>query len=483
MNTNRQISILALANLFIFLTFFWLGSASAETLSTSTDFNDYKGLWLTEVKGEAIYLLVKKNNTVRYFYRDSSDNNVYSGQWKLSEKDTLLVSSFEFEDLRFQKDNNNSNLTQSLNQENNTYILKKVPQEILGQWARPPDYQAPKNKYIPSTYFGLWEVQNQKKQRKIKIWNNRYVLSTSIEEPTDSPEHLLQGEWYKHGQQLHISWENGSYSIIDNRNQSKVKIFDFAPGMVIDEEKTSHRLIKQIQSELGDNNWEKNQQTIVKNKNINLSELDFKSLVKFYRGEWVTLDETKPNAVEIIKFNRFGGVDLASDTKTKGNWYLSGKGCLINLEGGIRMRLKYIGSAFLIFVYEANRPLDGFPNKILKTAPLNPKKLHALNADLYFTFKLLEQVDHLDIRRGKPTQLVSNWSNNNKINSTPITPWWWPIWNDNPKIKEADTFSSNNLSPSLTNQTDSIASFTEAEQTKLPNPTDEINKTKWEWPF
>ena len=96
-------------------------------------------------------------------------------------------------------------------------------------------------------------------------------------------------------------------------------------------------------------------------------------MLKFYRGEWIILDETHPDALEIMKFNRFGGVDLASDKKIKGNWYLSGKGCLINLEDGIRMRLKYIGSAFLVFIYEANRPLDGYPNKILKAAPYHFK--------------------------------------------------------------------------------------------------------------
>ena len=97
--------------------------------------------------------------------------------------------------------------------------------------------------------------------------------------------------------------------------------------------------------------------------------------------------------------------------------------------------------------------------------------------------KLLEQFDQIDARGGKPIPLISNWSDRDTINPTPSSPWWWPIWSDNPKIKEADNFSINNLSPSLTNDADSIGSSTETKQTNLPNPIDAINKSKWEWPF
>ena len=483
MNTNRQISILTWPVLLVFVTIFCAIQLSAETDSSEIDFEDYKGLWLTEINDEAIYLLIKKNHIARYFYKDRIDNNVYEGEWKLDEGNTLSVSSFEFYDLKFRLEGGDFELTNSLDGEISNSILTKVPEDTLGEWARPPDYEAPKNKYMPSTYFGLWETQDQKNPRIIKIWNNRTVISKSKEELAGSPQALLQGEWYKHGQQLHIAWEDGSYSIIDNRNENKMKIFDFASGVAINEEEADYKLIKQSQSDYNESDWSKNKQVLTQQNNISLSQFDYKSLLKFYRGEWITLDETQPNAVEIMKFNRFGGVHLASDSKIKGSWYLSGKGCLINLEDGIRMRLKYIGSAFLVFVYQANRPLDGFPNKILKTAPLNPKKLDVLNTEVYFTLKLLKQFDQLNPRKGKPIPLISNWSDRDTINPPPSSPWWWPIWSDNPKIKEADTFSINNLSASLTNDADSIGSSTETKQKNLPNPIDAINKSKWEWPF
>ena len=282
---------------------------------------------------------------------------------------------------------------------------------------------------------------------------------------------------------MHIAWENGTYSIIDNRNENQVKLFDFASGEAIIEEDSDYLLITQSQSESDDLHWSENQLSLTQKQNISLSQFDYKSLLKFYRGEWITLDETHPDAVEIMKLNRFGGVDLASDKQTRGSWYLTGKGCLINLEDGIRMRLRYIGSAFLVFVYEANRPLDAYPNKILKTAPLNLEKLDSLNAELYYTSKLLNQIDQLIPKGKKAIPLISNWSDRDTINPSPSSPWWWPIWSDHQKTKEADTFSTNNQSTSLTNVEDSIASNKESKFENSPKPMDETNKSKWEWPF
>ena len=335
---------------------------------------------------------------------------------------------------------------------------------------------------MPSTYFGLWKMQDKENPRIIKIWNNRTVISKSKEE-VSSPHDLLQGEWYKHGQQLHIAWEDGSYSIIDNRNENRVKLFDFAPGSVINEEAADYKLIKQSQSDFDESDWSKNQQILAQQNNISLSQFNYKSLLKFYRGEWITLDETQPNAFEVMKFNRFGGVHLESDSKIKGSWYLSGKGCFINLEDGIRMRLKHIGTAFLLFVYEANRPLDGFPNKILKTAPLNQNKLNTLNAEIILTFKLLKQIDSLYPKNGKPIPLISNWNDHYKSSHNSRDPWWWPIWSDTPKIKKDEDFSTNKLSTSLTNDADSIDFPKKAKQIKLPNPMNDLNKSNWKWPF
>ena len=483
MNTNRQISILKRPALLAFLTVFFVVQLSSKTELNGIDFEKFKGLWLTEIDNEAIYLLIKKNHLASYIYKDRLDNKVYKGNWKLTNENIISVSGFDFKDSKFYIAGIDSELTDFINGDKNISTLSKVSKEILGVWAMPPDFEAPQNQHMPSTYFGLWETQDLNELKVIKIHNDRTVISIIKQDSSVSPHLPLQGEWYKHGQQLHIAWEDGSYSIIDNRAKDRVKLFDFAPGEIINEEASNYKIIKQNQSDKAISDWSKNQESLEKLSKISLSHLSYKSLLKFYRGKWITFNETQPNTIDVIKFNRFGGVNLASKSKINGTWYLQGKRCLINLEGGIRMQLKYIGSAFLVFVYEANRPLDGFPNKILKTAPLDTEKLNMLNNEAYFTLRLLNQVDHSNLRGKKLSNLISNLSGKDGIDNTPSSPWWWPIWSDNPKIEERNSFSLNNLSPPLTNDTDSIASSTETKQTNLPDPIDEINKSKWEWPF
>lgn len=477
MNTSRQTSISSWLLLSIFMTVVCAIHLSAEKDTEANYFENYKGVWLTEANDEAIYLIIKKNHIANYFYKDRIDNSVYTATWELDESNSLLVSGIDFDRLSFrlEDDKNNEDSTVS--------ILTKIPEEILGEWVRPPDYEAPKNIYLPSTYFGLWKVLDEKYLRLIKVSDNRTVVSISEEEQSTSSPEIVQGEWYKHGQQLHIAWENGTYSIIDNRNESSVKLFDFTPGEAIIEKTSDYTLIAQSQNKADENYWSENQSSITRQQNISLSQFDYKTMLKFYRGEWITHDEAHPDALEVIKFGRFGGVDLASDKQTKGNWYLSGKGCLINLDNGIRMKLKYIGSAFLVFVYEATRPLDGYPNKILKAAPSTPKKLDLLNTEPYYTLKLLEQFDQLYLKGKKSLPLISNWSDRDTINPSPNSPWWWPVWSDNRQIKDSDTFSTNNPSTSLTNDADSIASNKETSLKNSPNPMQHSNKSKWKWPF
>ena len=46
--------------------------------------------------------------------------------------------------------------------EENVSTLVKVSEEILGEWARPADYEAPKNAYMPSTYFDSGNTGSKK---------------------------------------------------------------------------------------------------------------------------------------------------------------------------------------------------------------------------------------------------------------------------------------------------------------------------------
>ena len=181
----------------------------------------------------------------------------------------MLVSSLDFENLRFQ-------LKRASEESIDTYVetgitaLTKVSEGLLGEWALPPDYESPRNNYMPSTYFGLWETQDQKNSQIIKILDNRTVISFSNEESTSKLPTILQGEWDKHGKQLHVAWEDGTYSIIDNRNEKRVKLLNFDSGEEIIDDSSEYTLITQSQEESEKSYWSTNQLALIQQQNLSL---------------------------------------------------------------------------------------------------------------------------------------------------------------------------------------------------------------------
>ena len=65
MNTSRQIPILLRLVLIISLSTICAIQLSAETDPEAYDFEDYMGVWQTEINNEAIYLLIKKHSVAR----------------------------------------------------------------------------------------------------------------------------------------------------------------------------------------------------------------------------------------------------------------------------------------------------------------------------------------------------------------------------------------------------------------------------------
>ena len=126
MNTNRQILNLSRLILLFIMSVMSVIHLSAETDSISNAFEDYEGLWLTEINDEAIYLLIKKNHTARYFYKDRIDNNVYKGTWKLDEENLLSISSLDFDSLSFQLEGDSTEAASSNAGANIPTLVKSI---------------------------------------------------------------------------------------------------------------------------------------------------------------------------------------------------------------------------------------------------------------------------------------------------------------------------------------------------------------------
>lgn len=471
-------------------------------------FDDFKGIWLTEIDGRAVYLLIQRNQIARYFYRTGIDNTVYQSRWQLDPERGLNV--LDVASVRVHIDPKTESIRYgSLDQSSK---IERVNSATLGDWARPPDYETPKNQYIPASYFGYWKSVSEADGRSFEVRKNRMVVAlipdVETSQTTETTEgkkqagtSLLFGEWYKHGQQLHIAWEDGAYSIVDNSNPELVKLYDFRSGETIEETTGSFSILTQSLEAADREFLETMRSAIDKKSRISLQHLAQKTLLKFYRGDWIAYDGMQDQPYGILKFGRFGGVELRSNKGNLGTWYPSGKRCTLNFEDGTRMQFSPVGSGFLIFVYEATRPLDAYPNKVLSTAPLDRDKLTWLQTEPSYALNLLSQWAEVQSLNSENT--VSFESLPNPRNYSNLTnPWWWPIWNDNPHaisansadaVEALDTvgLSENNPSASLTNTGLSMASKeseSDLESTRQEHsPRAEERFTPradpWHWPF
>ena len=184
---------------------------------------------------------------------------------------------------------------------------------------------------------------------------------------------------------------------------------------------------------------------------------------------------------DIIKFGRFGGVELRSNKGNSGTWYPTGKRCTLNFEDGTRMQFQPVGSGFLIFVYEATRPLDAYPNKVLSTAPLDRNKLSWLKSEPSYALNLLSQwaeVQSLNGLSGPSSSGLQKPSNYNN----PANPWWWPIWSDNPTPSSTiSELSMNAKLPSVESEPNPESTLQE-NSSRVEEPfTPRVDP--WYWPF
>lgn len=443
---------------------------------------DYYGLWSTNVNDNPIYLVIKRNHIIKYFLRNGENTNIYSSKWEINNTGILEIENILSNKVTFDLANNAINYSNlegeelNLSQEKKSDI-SKLDDSILGSWARPPDFQKIDYKNITSNYYGIWKTIDNTDNTFFEVRDDRKVYLINADKEKNEKLPVLYGEWSKHGKQLHILWENGEYSIVDNTAENSVKLYNFDPGEIIKEDKLEYQIISsEIEIDELDS-FKRYQQVIDKKINISLKHYSQKDLMKFFHGEWLILGLKDPNTFDILKFGRFGSINISSDKKIKGNWYPSPKNTTLYLGNGLRMKFKPLGTGLIFLLYEANRPLDGYPSKVLNSTPVNFKKLKEFNLEKSYTLEFLNQFPQFN---DYPSFnfLGRSFANHPLLAKDP-DPWWWPLWSD--KISENTKYmTQNSTNPNLEKKTN----------LKIPANNVNINANKniqiknaWSWPF
>ncbi|MGC6455711.1 MAG: hypothetical protein ACON39_06240 [Coraliomargaritaceae bacterium] len=471
-----------------------LACNATQTLSAQQNEEFFRDTWVAKSPEQgSIVLLLKQNGRAAYFWADNADRSVYTGSWNYEEGSATLTWEDGSTHVLIETDNGFT-ITYSGINAGETYSspAQKLPQNLLGQWARPPERQEDElsDRDRAKGYFGTWKVSGENGTHYIFIEADRSAASNR--NPDGSEGRGLRGAWAKQGADLHIAWNTGHYSIIRQsaRSYSYKRI---EPGQIIEEDTQKYSPCERSDDSRVPAEWLARYKKERDAPQVAVAFSSRKDAIQFYRGDWLV--RHRKDAYEKIRLGRFGGLSTSRNPDIEGSWLMSGQDIFMRWNDGIRRILSPIADGFLLYEYKPGRPLDGIPTRIHPAAPADAKKLAThLNSRESAAQAILEMAREAGIEPNDSDGFGSNFSRwawpfskqTEKSASSALfseesiaerpdlnTPWWWPLWSEKqtPEIEEE-------------NNTAEIADATSTEEPepRIPNQQTAEPK-KWYWPF
>lgn len=457
---------------------------------------DYRGAWQTETsEGDSLVLIIKRNNLASYFWSENDDITVHQGSWD-EDGNGVTLKWNDGSSHKIEQDLLTYKVTHFDPSQNETYTAKaeKLPEEILGQWAKSPsDSNAEdSNRERTKGFFGTWKAEGSSSPYFVIIEPDRSAATNWSE--NDAREQNLRGSWVKQGSELHIVWDTGHYSILKQKSpETTFQILQ--PDTIIEKAEIEPTQITRIDENTTSDEWLNLYADEKAQKPSGSIFKDRKGAAAFYRGSWIV--KHSENVYEQIDIGRFGGLKTSADSKLYGDWRMSGKDIFMNWDDGMRRILRSIGNGFVLYEYKPGRPIDGVPTKIFPATPKDESKLTEYigkrKKAAVELFSLAKRSGALpDVASARWDKALLQWtrpSNTNSSNQLPQIngdPWWWPLWSEN-AIDEAPVDKSQRSTVEIAVNSKKVETTTiseeETNETLKQSLTNRSAKSNWEWPF
>jgi len=422
------------------------------TALAQTPQSAFSGTWQIQTPEQGTLILLLRNQGIAsYFWGDNADRNIYPGSWTHAETLATVVWGDGSSHL-IEKTNSGLNATYRSASGDRRYSApaKQLPQEMLGQWAKPPtradDLRSDRDE--AKGFFGTWKIGDS--EQFIFVESDRATASNI---GGDSGQ---RGQWAKQGSELHIIWESGQYGILRETERG----FDYKrvkAGQVIEDDESKTVVATRTIEGNVPSAWLNNYKAERKADSDGLAFSSRKVARIFYRGDWLV--RRGERSFERIELARFGGLKTSRDRSLDGQWTMSGQDVFMRWDDGMRQVLSPVGRSFILYAYRPGRPLDGVPTRIYAAAPKETAKL----------------AEHLEGRKGVAKQIremaeaagidpaaqqdigwgrtFARWAWPFSDDSDGMTtdemlaeeyepeeasdPWWWPFWSEQ-SAEEAD---------------------------------------------
>ncbi|MEM7674237.1 MAG: hypothetical protein AAF212_12915, partial [Verrucomicrobiota bacterium] len=339
-----------------------LAQSEEETQLAET----FEGVWQASFpeSGQKAYLILKGNQVASYFFDLTADNLVHSATWTLDSVITpkaIISGSLgdNFEIFRGAVSYQVNWVRQDGTQVSGTAI--SVPDSQVGKLSVPPDEAGRRNTTLTAAegFFGTWEIQNKEGLPFYIIVEDNRTAGCSF--PFSSyGTRGLRGRWVKRGDELHINWDSGHFSILKELPDKYESIF-YNPGEALNDENAGQTTIAARVDFRAPGIWATEYRETKPTYATSISAFRKRSNARsFYRGKWDVVDQDG-GIKETIDFGRFQDVDSNREDGVDGSWRISADWAYITWEDGLRAVAQPIDDAFAISIFLPDQALDGTP--------------------------------------------------------------------------------------------------------------------------
>lgn len=481
----------------LFALFFSTANTSAQSNS-----DQFRGTWQIETPDNgALILIVKRNNFASYFWGDNADRTVYQGSWSSVDEMATLTWP-DGTQHRIVRDSLGFGITHVSASQQILYNApaQQVPKEILGQWAKPPskNSKAASARDKATGYYGIWQIGDAANPEYVYVEEDRSAASTW------GDARGLRGSWAKQGSELHISWDNGHYSIL-RENERAFAYKRIKAGVVIEDDETEFTSAERVSEDSITSTWRNNYNAEREIYTGGIAFSSRKNARAFYRGTWLArLSETKYERIEIT---RFGGLKTSTNSKMEGSWRMDRQDIFMRWDNGSRRILSPVGQGFVIYEYKPGRPLDGVPTKIYPAAPEDASKLaEHMKGREDVALQMLSLAEAAGINPAEQNagwgRTFARWAwpfgDDEAAASTPSAlleesyenaapsdsdPWWWPFWSESKEAPVAAETPEETVPETEVAVEEKVEAAVEEAEQKTEKEGKKSSKRDWVWPF
>ncbi len=362
----------------------------------------------------------------------------------------------------------------------------RIPTDHLGSWAVDPisrrDQTQRDNE--DAGFFGNWLIQpNGEDPYFILIRNDRSAATSRTSGNVDSSGRL--GAWARQGTELHITWEDASYTVFQVAGDT-FSVIHFTAGESLDKDRLDGMPARRIRRDAVDADWLENFNSERDAVGWGIRFENQRAAQRFYRGNWLVY--RSDFGVERVSLGRMGGIRSTRRPTARGEWRLSTQDLFLNWEDGFRQVISPIGSNFVLFEYAAGRPVDAVPSRVFQAVPEDLDKLSVIQRERKMEHPVFDsQPVQAEQRRGWLSVL---WPFNGERRQefpedtfvqgderSANNPWWWPFWSESEVVDLGDDFEAASADSERSVEVDSAeANLQEASSNELSNRS---NQRKW----